>query len=139
MPENNNNNDSNQIIVGNSLLVNQTPTAKEVFKRAVTEYAERLKLEAQNIEHMEHTGNGPPEITGAHVEEAKYVSIRRMRLRALSKRKTIPLRLGQIAMTAAAGVGASNISDLWGSGLCVGGIVVGLVLFVVENNINREF
>lgn len=129
---------SDKIQIGTEYFANLTNAAKQVFQNAVTEYADKLKLEAEDIEQMEHTGDGPAEITGAHVEEAKIVSIRRMRRKALSKRKIIPLRLGQFAMTAVAGVGASNISYLWGTLLCIGGIVVGLILFVIEIEMNRE-
>ncbi|MHB8104591.1 MAG: hypothetical protein ACYDG5_03515, partial [Dehalococcoidales bacterium] len=112
MSEDNKKKEDNKITLGSNYLSNLTEAAKDTFQKYVVEYAERLKREAENIENMEHTGQGPPEITGAHLEEAKYVSLRRMRRKALSQKKHFILRFFQLSMTAVAGVGASNFSQI---------------------------
>ena len=104
--------DGNNIQIGQSYFLNQSNAAKTAMQNAVVEYAERLRREAESIERGEHIGDGPPQITGAHIEEAKFVSLRRMRRNSLSIKKTVLLRIGQLGTFAVIGIGASNFNEL---------------------------
>jgi hypothetical protein len=115
-----------------------TDGAKHYFECAVREYADKLLSESTNIEKMEHAGIGAPEITAAHVEEAKWVLIRRLRRFAGSSRKVTFVRIMQTIMAAIVGVGASNFAQIWGAVICLVGILTGSVLLVVEREITRE-
>jgi hypothetical protein len=114
------------------------PGGREYFAAAVREYADSLLSQARNIEDSEHTGSGPPEITAAHVEEAKWVLIRRQRRRAQESGWVSVLRVVQVLMAALTGIGASNFSQQWGAALCVVGVLVGSISLVVERELGRE-
>lgn len=114
------------------------PGGREYFVKSIREYTEQLFNEAKNIEDIEHAGSGPPEITAAHVEEAKWVLIRRRRRQARSTRWTVILRIGMVLMSAAVGIGASNFTKSWGAVLCVVCVFIGSMLLVVEREITRE-
>lgn len=116
-----------------------TPSASEYYFQAITEYAERLKSESLNIEKMEHVGEGLPEITTAHIEEAKWVLIRRLRRRASLSKKILVPRFFQYAATLLLGLGASNYSQLWGSLLTLVSLTVGFIAFAVETENSREY
>ena len=131
-------NEENQIVIGIAYLSNLTEGAIDYFTQAVKEYAERLKRESENIEYMEHTGEGPPEITAAHVQEAKWVSLRRMRRRATSSKWNAILRLGQLVMSTVVGIGASNFTQTWGALMCVIGVLMGSILLIAERELTRE-
>src|SRR5258708_31834581 len=47
--------------------------------RRLGEFSLQVLREARSIEHTEHVGSGPPEITAAHIDEAWWVSRRRIR------------------------------------------------------------
>lgn len=115
-----------------------TVGAKRYFNCAVHEYAEKLTSESRNIEQMEHTGDGAPEITAAHVEEAKWVLIRRLRRSTTKGKWPVVCRIGQTLAATVIGIGASNFSKTWGSVICLLGVVLGSLLLVIEREISRD-
>lgn len=114
------------------------PGGREYFAAAIREYVERLLVQSQSIEENEHTGSGPAEITAAHVEEAKWVLIRRQRRRAQKRGWIMFVRVVQVLMAAVTGIGASNFSQQWGALLCVGGVLLGSISLVVERELDRD-
>jgi len=114
------------------------PGGRDHFLANVQDHAQQLFNEARNIEEMEHTGPGQPEITAAHVEEAKWVLVRRQRRRARGTRLIFPLRAGQAVTTALVGIGASNFDQTWGALLCIGAVFLGSMLLLVEREFTRE-
>ena len=115
-----------------------TDGARRYFGCAVKEYADKLLSESKGIEKMEHAGTGEAEITAAHVEEAKWVLVRRLRRSAGLSKWVIAIRIVQTIVAALVGVGASNFSEKWGSVLCIVGVCIGSVLLVVERELTRE-
>jgi hypothetical protein len=114
------------------------PGGREYFNAAVKSYSQQLFSEAKNIEQIEHAGDGPPEITAAHVEEAKWVLVRRQRRQVRSSRWLFVLRVGQVLSSAAIGIGASNFSQTWGSVLCVVGVFLVSMFLLIERELTRE-
>lgn len=117
---------------------NFTPGGRAYLITTVQEYGQMVISESKNIEQLEHTGLGPLEITAGHVEEAKWVLIRRQRRRLRHSNWITAMRIGQAFMSLAIGIGASNFAQLWGSVLCVVSVLVVATLFVVEREISRE-
>jgi len=115
-----------------------TSSAREYFEQAVSEYAQRLLSAAKNIERMERVGAGPAEITGAHVEEAKWVCLRRMRRAASPSRASILLRFVQLAASAVVTIGAASFGETWGALMCVGGISLGFAALLIERELQRD-
>lgn len=115
-----------------------TPNAQAYFDKCVREYEDRLLSESTNIEAMEHTGSGPPEVTAAHIEEAKWVLIRRLRRRTGSSKRVAALRIGQILMSAVVGIGSSNFNTTWGALMCVVGILLFSMLLMIEREVVRD-
>jgi len=126
-----------EVKLGSKFYESFTPGARSYLDKTVKEYADKLVVEANNIEKMEHTGGGHAEITAAHVEEAKWVSIRRIRKKAASSKWPVVLRMIQIAMSAVIGIGASNFFQTWGALMCVGGILFGSISLIIEREIDR--
>lgn len=116
-----------------------TTSGVGAFDRCVRQYAQRLEAESKNIESMEHVGDGPPEITGAHVEEAKWVLVRRMRLRNLSTRGIVACRIVQAASSLIVGIGTSNLGTQWGPILSLVSLAVGFAALMIETEISREY
>ncbi|SRR5258708_25241791 len=114
------------------------PGAKEAFQKTISEYAEMLFAEAKNIEDMEHAGSGPPEITAPHVEEAKWVLVRRGRRRSAHGNWVAVVRIAQLVATTLVGIGASNLKETWGTLLTVGGVLAASLLFIVERELTRD-
>ena len=114
------------------------PGGKAYFEQAVQQYATMLLAEAKNIEDMEHTGSGPAEITAAHVEEAKWVLVRRQRRKVAQGRWVVALRAGQLVASTVMGIGASNLSQTWGALSTVGGVLMASLLFVIEREMSRD-
>lgn len=115
-----------------------TPNASEHLAAAVQEYAEKLFREAAGIESLEHTGDGGPEITAAHVEEASWVLIRRLRRRLRHGGWIAFLRFLQALSVAFVGYGLSDLSTGLGAGSFGGGVIVGALALVIEQNLARE-
>ena len=130
--------DEQDIKVGGKYLQYLSQAAQESFQRFVIEYANRLRHETENLEKSEHIGDGPPEITGAHVEDAKVITLRRMRKSSSSTIWNAIVRLVQFMAIALIGVGASNFTELWGSVICVVGILLGAIFIVIEIWKHRE-
>jgi hypothetical protein len=114
------------------------PGARIYFADAVRNYAEQLFTEAKGIEKLEHTGDGPPEITAAYVEEAKWVLLRRLRRRSKSTCWLALLRTGQFLSSAGMGIGASNFAVTWGSVMCLVSVLLGSMFLFVEREIGRD-
>jgi hypothetical protein len=87
---------------------------------------------------MDHTGQGPAEITAAHVEEAKWVLVRRLRRKAVSTARVAVLRVTQLVLTLLVGVGASNVKELWGALMSLLAVVGAAIVWVVEREYTRE-
>jgi hypothetical protein len=114
------------------------PGAKSHFKGAIASYSQQLFNEAKGIEQLEHTGSGPTEINAAHVEEAKWVLLRRARRQAKHSGWVGTLRVGQVVSSAALGIGASNFSHDWGAITCIIAVLFGSLLLLVERELSRE-
>ncbi len=114
------------------------PGGRAYFIKTLKEYAEMLLSESKSIETLEHTGSGPPEITAGHVEEAKWVLIRRHRRRLRSSKLATTARIGQFFASMTIGIGASNFSQQWGALLCLAGVILGSMLLFLEREIGRE-
>ena len=129
---------SSELRLGAYFYTDLTDGAKQYFNCTVKEYADKLLSESSNIEKMEHAGTGDAEITAGHVEEAKWVLIRRLRRTTGQSKWAVVARIGQTLMVAAVGVGASNFGQTWGSVLCLVGVFIGSILLVVEREVTRE-
>jgi len=115
-----------------------TQGARSYFEKTVVEYGDKLGSESRSIERMEHAGGGPAEITAAHVEEAKWVLVRRLRRSAMRSRWPVVVRIGQTLAAVAVGIGASNFAVAWGGVMCVVGVLSGSLLLVIEREMTRE-
>lgn len=115
-----------------------TENARASFNFAVQEYAHKLRSESTGIEKMEHTGDGSAEITGAHVEEAKWVLIRRSR-RYVAHSKWIEfIRIAQALVSFIVGVGVSDLSKTgWQIG-CFVGVLFYAGLKITEYALSHE-
>lgn len=138
MPEDSHNETEPRFHLPPRFYAGLTDGATRYFDGAVREYADKLLSEASSIEKTEHTGSGEAEITAAHVEEAKWVLIRRLRRSAGHSRWVVVVRIGQTVAAAAVGVGASNFSQTWGAVLCLVGVFIGSILMVAERELTRE-
>jgi hypothetical protein len=121
------------------LFTHLTIGANNYFLAVVKEYAGRLKAEALNIERMEHVGDGPAEITTGHIEEAKWVLIRRLRTKALVSKKLFLPRIIQYVSTFLIGIGGSNFNENWGSILTIISLAIGFIAYFVEQEFSREY
>jgi hypothetical protein len=137
-PTNNNEIDDKKNFLPIELYESLTDGARRYFYCSVKEYADKLLNEATNIEKMERAGTGDPEITAAHVEEAKWVIIRRLRRSSSKLKWVVALRLGQTLGACAIGVGASNFSQTWGAVMCVISIFFGSLMLIFEREISRD-
>ena|ERR1700676_1056879 len=101
------------------------------------EFSLQVLREARSIERTEHVGSGPPEIIAAHIEEAWWVSRRRIRR---SKHPTggVVVRVAQAFGIVGFGVGASNLkSEWWGPWVFVGCAVATCIAFLIEVHLQR--
>jgi hypothetical protein len=114
------------------------PGGQDFFQRAVSDYGESLFAEAKSIEGMEHTGSGPPEITAAHVDEARWVLARRRRIHATHSKWAAFTRIAQLLATTTLGVGASNLKDTWGAVLSLVSVLIAALLFILERELTRD-
>lgn len=76
-------------------------------------FAAQVVKEAKAIEQNEHAGKGPPEVTAAHIEEAWWVTRRKVR-HARNTTFLVALRALETLGAAGIGVGASNYLARWG-------------------------
>lgn len=115
-----------------------TQGANTYFGETVREYAAKLFSQAKSIERMEHAGDGQPEITAAHIEEAKWVLVRRRRLEARDAGKAARAQLGQIAAAFAVGIGASAYKEWWGAVLVIVSALGAAWLWAYQQDLQRE-
>jgi hypothetical protein len=124
--------------VTDDLLQGFTPGAGSYFEKTVAEYGDKLASESRSIERMEHAGGGPAEITAAHVEEAKWVLVRRLRRGARQSNLLVVVRIAQTLTAVAVGIGAANFAQAWGGVMCVVGVLIGSLSVVIEREMTRE-
>jgi|GEM_PF-5951001 len=127
-----------EIVLGSSFYDGLTPGADQYLKNTVKEYAEKIVAEASNIEKLDHVGDGSPEITAAHVEEAKHLSLRRLRKKARSTKWVAVLRLSQFLLSVLIGIGASNFKEIWGAMLCLISVFIASIVVFIERELTRE-
>ncbi len=113
-------------------LAGLTDNARDHLGKALDEYKEKLLREAKAIEQLEHTGHGPAEITAAHVEEARWVTIRRMRRSVKSGWLVSLSRIIQYIAAILAGIGGSNLAETWGVIMAMAAVAIGCGFFMVE-------
>lgn len=116
-----------------------TVTAQGYFDEVVNEYVERLEAESKNIEKLERVGDGPAEITAAHVEEAKWILLRRMRRRAIASKGMYACRGLQLASAVVVGVSTSYLTQVWGGALGMVAVAVGFCALMWEVDLTREY
>jgi hypothetical protein len=105
--------------------------------RRLGEFCVQVLREARSIEHTEHVGNGPPEIIAAHIDEAWWVSRRRIR-RSKHPVGGALVRLAQAFGIAGFGVGVSNLkSTWWGPWVFVACAVGTCLAFLIEVHLQR--
>jgi len=105
--------------------------------RRLGEFVLQVLREARSIEHAEHVGSGPPEITAAHVDEAWWVSRRRIR-RSRHPIWGAVVRVAQAFGIAGFGVGVSNLKlAWWGPWVFAGSAVATCVAFLIEVHLQR--
>jgi hypothetical protein len=105
--------------------------------RRLGEFGLQVLREARSIEHTEHVGSGPPEITAAHIEEAWWVSRRRIRR---SKHPIIGAvaRVSQGFGLAGFGIGLANLkTEWWGTWVFAGCTVVTFIAYLLEVHLQR--
>lgn len=127
-----------KITLGADFYQLMTPGAASYLQRTVKDYAEKLIRESQSLAKMDSIGDERPEITTAHVEESKWIISRRMKKQAPVSPWLPVLRVGQFAMTALVGVGASLwVHHAWGAVLCVLSILIGSMLLLIEREMSK--
>jgi len=105
--------------------------------RRLGEFTLQVLRESRSIEHTEHVGSGPPEITAAHIDEAWWVCRRRIRR---SKHPIVGAlaRIAQAFGIVGVGVGISNLkSAWWGAWLFAGCTVATFLAFLLEVYLQR--
>lgn len=112
-------------------LDNLTPNSRSHLCALMASFASQVVKEAKAIEQSEHAGKGPPEVTAAHVEEAWWVSRRRVR-RARNAKLLILLRAFETLGAAGVGVGASNYLAKWGIVTFMACLLLTCVAYVLE-------
>jgi hypothetical protein len=113
------------------------PSSLNHLQIRLGEFCQQVVREARSIERTEHAGAGPAEIIAAHIDEAWWVSRRRIRR---SKHPTggAIVRIVQALGIAGFGVGASNLkSASWGPWVFVGCAVVTCIAFLIEVHLQR--
>jgi len=103
----------------------------------LSDFAKQVLQEARAIEKTEHVGKGSPEITAAHIDEAWWVTRRRIR-RARHPALMGLCRIVEGFGTLAVSVGATNLKSTWGIALFVGSVLVTATAYVVELQLARS-
>jgi hypothetical protein len=101
------------------------------------DFAVQVLREARSIETTEHVGSGPPEITAAHIDEAWWVSRRRIR-RSKHPILGVIIRVMQAFGIAGFGVGISFLKTTWWGAWVFAGCTLGTFLaFLLEVYVQR--
>lgn len=121
----------------NNALEHLTNPSLIHLTRRLGEFALQVLRESRSIEHTEHVGSGPPEITAAHIDEAWWVCRRRIR-RLKHPILGVIARFVQAFGIAGLGVGVSHLkSDWWGAWLFAGCTVATFLAFLFEVHLQR--
>jgi hypothetical protein len=107
------------------------------LKNRLGDFCAQVLREARSIERAEHVGTGPPEITAAHIDEAWWVSRRRIRHAKHPVWNAIA-RLVEVCGVAGLGIGASNLKATWGPTLFVLSTVATIAAFLAEGFLARN-
>ena len=107
------------------------------LKNRMSDFCGQVLKEARSIERAEHVGSGPPEITAAHIDEAWWVSRRRIR-RSKHPVLNTAARLLEVCGVAGFGIAASNLKLPWGPIVLVGSAVATIVAFLGEGYLARN-
>jgi hypothetical protein len=94
-------------------LNNLTDASKVHLRNRLGDFAAQVLRESRSIERAEHVGSGPPEITAAHIDEAWWVSRRRIR-HSRHPILSVCTRFVQAAGLAGFGIGATSLKQAWG-------------------------
>lgn len=101
------------------------------------EFSQQILQEARSIERTEHVGKGPTEIIAAHIDEAWWVSRRRIRRSKHPIGGTV-VRIVQAFGIAGLGIGVSNLKQTWwGPLLFVVSTIATCIAFLVESYLQR--
>ncbi|MGA2475351.1 MAG: hypothetical protein ABSF73_01905 [Terriglobia bacterium] len=104
------------------------------LRRRVKDFVDRVLKEARSIEEAEHVGSGPPEITAAHIDEAWWVSRRRVR-RSRHPMAKAGARAAQLFGGAGFGIGATHLQQTWGAALFIVSTLVLLGALLLEGHL----
>jgi hypothetical protein len=108
------------------------------LKNRLSDFSGQVLREARLIEKAEHVGSGPPEITAAHIDEAWWVSRRRIR-RSKHPILNALARLTEVCGVAGFGIGASNLTaKSWGPTLFIISAIATIVAFLGEGYLARN-
>lgn len=100
--------------------------------RRLGEFTIQVLRECRSIEHTEHVGTGPPEITAPHIEEAWWVCRRRIR-RPRHPIVVVMARVVQALGIAGFGVSTGYLkSTSWGAWVFVGCAFAAFLGFSLE-------
>jgi hypothetical protein len=106
------------------------------LKARLRDFVVQMLKEARFIEEAEHVGTGPPEITAAHIDEAWWVSRRRVR-RSRHPMAKAGARAVQVFAAAGFGIGATRLQNTWGPGLFVASTLALLGALLLEGHLDR--
>ena len=114
-----------------------TAHSKTFLTTRLGEFSLQVLREARSIENTEHVGSGPPEITAAHIDEAWWVSRRRIR-RSKHPIWCAIVRVLQTLGVAGFGIGLSNLkAEWWGPWVFAICAVGTCVAFLLEVHLQR--
>jgi hypothetical protein len=118
-------------------LVHLTNPSLIHLQTRLGEFTVQVLRESRSIEHTEHVGSGPPEITAAHIDEAWWVCRRRIRH---SKHPILGVivRVAQAFGIAGFGVGIAYLKTTWwGAWLFAGCTLATFLAFLLEVHLQR--
>lgn len=115
-----------------------TPNAQDYLGKATEEYVEKVYAAASNIEELHRSGEGSPEITAAHVEEAKFVVNRRLRHARKHGKGILVLRLLQVICTGFIGAGVTSYNADFGKYAFGAGVIIGALALLGEQALSQD-
>lgn len=114
-----------------SALDHLTTSSRSHLCKLMESFAAQVVKEAKAIEQNDHAGKGPPEVTAAHIEEAWWVTRRRVR-RARNTTLLVSLRAFETLGAAGIGVGMTNYHANWGIFTFMACLFVTCAAYVLE-------